>query len=276
MTPKTIRTLSRRRCRRLAIPVALLAYVTAFAATSPSKARAAETTKCALDSTETSAEAISSATDEASRRFHIPPQWIRAVMRTESYGDACAVSGKGAIGLMQIMPATYEELRLKHALGPDPFDPGDNILAGAAYLSEMFERYRAGGFLAAYNAGPQRYEQYLHGRPLPIETINYVAGLASKLGLEELAATQSSLSADISKPSTFVALNKLNSARQIAQNSATSAGATTGESVPHPLFPAQRDDNIFARISPSNDDAIADLSPVHRSAAEIFVARRSQ
>ena len=115
---------------------------------------------------------------------------------------------------MQIMPATYEELRLKHALGPDPFDPGDNILAGAAYLSEMFERYGEGGFLAAYNAGPQRYKEYLKGRPLPAETINYVAGLASKLGLEELAATQSSPSADISKPSTFVALTKLNSARQ--------------------------------------------------------------
>jgi hypothetical protein len=256
--------------------VALLAYVTAFAATTPSKARAAETTKCALDSIETSAEAISSATDEASRRFHIPPQWIRAVMRTESYGDACAVSGKGAIGLMQIMPATYEELRLKHALGPDPFDTGDNILAGAAYLSEMFERYREGGFLAAYNAGPQRYEQYLHGRPLPAETINYVAGLASKLGLEELPATQSSPSADIGKPSTFVALTKLNSARQIAQNSATSAGATTGESVPHPLFPAQRDDKIFARISLSDGGSIARSRVVQHSPADIFVARRSQ
>ncbi|MGJ0453382.1 MAG: lytic transglycosylase domain-containing protein [Methylocystis sp.] len=254
----------------------MLVSVTALATISHSQARASEIAKCARDSIQASAEFVASATDEASRRFHIPPQWIRAVMRTESYGDACAVSGKGAIGLMQIMPATYEELRLKHALGPDPFDPGDNILAGAAYLSEMFERYREGGFLAAYNAGPQRYEQYLHGRPLPIETINYVAGLASKLGLEELAATQSSPSADISKPSTFVALTKLNSARQIAQNSATSAGATTGESVPHPLFPAQRDDNIFARISLSNDDAIADLSPVHRSAAEIFVARRAR
>lgn len=276
MAPKKIRTLSRRHCRRLAIPAALLAYVTAFTATSPSKARAAETTKCALDSTQASTEAVNSATDEASRRFHIPPQWIRAVMRAESYGDACAVSGKGAIGLMQIMPATYKELRHKHALGLDPFDPGDNILAGAAYLSEMFDRYGKGGFLAAYNAGPQRYKEYLKGRPLPAETINYVAGLALKLGLEEFPATQSSPSADISKPSTFVALTKLNFARQIAGNSATSAGTTTGEAVPHPLFPAQRDDKIFARISLSNDDALADLSPVHRSATEIFVARRAR
>ncbi|MBG0794229.1 lytic transglycosylase domain-containing protein [Methylocystis sp. H62] len=254
----------------------MLASMTASAATSHAQARAAQIAKCALNSTQASAEAISSATDEASRRFHIPPQWIRAVMRAESYGDACAVSGKGAIGLMQIMPATYEELRLKHALGPDPFDPGDNILAGAAYLSEVFERYREGGFLAAYNAGPQRYEQYLRGRPLPTETIIYVTGLASKLGLEELAATQSSPSADISKPSTFVALTKLNSTRQIAQNSAASAGATTGESVDHPLFPAQRDDKIFARVSLSDGGSIARLRVVQHSPADIFVDRRAR
>lgn len=276
MAPKKIRTLSRRRCRRLAIPAALLAYVTAFGATSPSKARAAETTKCMLDSTQVSAEAIASATDEASRRFHVPPRWIRAVIRAESYGDACAVSVKGAIGLMQIMPATYEELRLKHALGPDPFNTDDNILAGAAYLSEMFARYGKGGFLAAYNAGPQRYKEYLNGRPLPAETINYVAGLALKLGLEELPATQSSPSADISKPSTFFALTKLNSARQIAQNSATSAGTTTGEAVPHPLFPAQRDDKIFARVSLSDGGSTARLRVVQHSPADIFVARRAR
>jgi hypothetical protein len=276
MAPKNIRTLPRRRCRRLAIPAALLAYVTAFAATSPSKARAAETTKCALDSNETSAEAIASATDEASRRFHIPPQWIRAVMRTESHGDACAVSGKGAIGLMQIMPATYEELRLKHALGPDPFDPGDNILAGAAYLSEMFERYREGGFLAAYNAGPQRYEQYLHGRPLPIETINYVAGLASKLGLEELAATQISVFPGITKSSIFAALTELKPTGEIAEVGAANGESKCGKAAPHSLFPAQRGDKIFARVSLSDNDSIADLRAVHRSPADIFVARRSQ
>lgn len=276
MTPKTIRTHSRRRRRRLAIPVALLAYVTAFAATSPSKTRAAETTKCALDSTETSAEAISSATDEASRRFHIPPQWIRAVMRAESYGDACAVSGKGAIGLMQIMPATYEELRLKHALGPDPFDPGDNILAGAAYLSEMFERYREGGFLAAYNAGPQRYKEYLHGRPLPTETINYVAEITSKLGLDQLPATQISAFPGITKSSVFVALTELKPTGELAEDGAANGESKSGKAVPHSLFPAQRGDKIFARVSLSDGGSIASLRGVHRLSADIFVARRAR
>lgn len=197
-------------------------------------------------------------------------------MRAESYGDACADSVKGAIGPMQIIPATYQELRHKHALGPDPFDPGDNILACAAYLSGMFERYSKSGSLAAHNAGPQRYKVYLLGRPLPAETMNYVAGLASRLGLEELATTQISPSADIRKTSTFVALIKLNSVRQIAENSATSAGTTTGEPSLTLLFLAQRDDNLFAQISFTNDDSIADLRAVHHSPADIFDARSAR
>ncbi|MGJ0511204.1 lytic transglycosylase domain-containing protein [Methylocystis sp.] len=273
MAPNEIRTLSRRNCRRLAIPAALLAYVTAFTATSPSKARAAETTKCALDSTETSAEAIASATDEASRCFHVPPRWLRAVMRAESHGDTCAVSVKGAIGLMQIMPATYEELRLKHALKPDPFNPGDNILAGAAYLSEMFERYGEDGFLAAYNAGPQRYDEYLHGRPLPSETIDYVAQIASKLGLERLPATEISAFHGISKSPIFVALSELKVTEEFTENDSTNSPSKSGKAVLHPLFPAQSDDKIFARISLSNDNSIADLRAVQRSPADIFVAR---
>ena len=276
MAPKEIRALSRRRRRRSAFCTAMLASMTALVAISLSQAHAAEIGECGLSSPQASPEEVAHATDEASRRFHIPPQWIRSVMCAESYGDACAVSVKGAIGLMQIMPATYEELRLKHALGPDPFNPGDNILAGAAYLSEMFERYGEEGFLAAYNAGPHRYEDYLQGRPLPAETISYVGGLAWKLGIEWLPATEISAFPSISKSSIFVALTELNSARQIAQNSATSAGTTTGEAVPHPLFPAQRDDKIFARISLSDGRSIARLRVVQHSPADIFVARRAR
>src|SRR3546814_10072998 len=73
--------------------------------------------------------------------------WIRAVMRVESRGDARAISPKGAIGLMQVMPATWTEMRTRYALGPDPYDPRDNILAGAAYLREMHDRYGSPGFL---------------------------------------------------------------------------------------------------------------------------------
>jgi membrane-bound lytic murein transglycosylase B len=116
---------------------------------------------------------------EASRRFGVPEYWISAVLRVESGGKWQARSQKGAIGLMQIMPRTWIELRDRYGLGADPYDPRDNILAGAAYIRELHDRYGTQGFLAAYNAGPRRYERHLAtGRPLPDETRMYVATLA--------------------------------------------------------------------------------------------------
>ena len=116
---------------------------------------------------------------EAARRFGIPASWIRDVMRVESRGDVRAVSSKGAMGLMQLMPETWAELRLRYGLGSDPFDPRDNILAGAAYLRELHDRFGDAGFLGAYNAGPARYEAFLAtGRPLPEETRAYIDALA--------------------------------------------------------------------------------------------------
>ncbi len=124
---------------------------------------------------------------EASHRFDIPAHLLRAVMNLESGVNVRALSPKGAMGLMQIMPATYATLRARYALGPDPYDPCDNILAGAAYLREMLDRYGAPGFLAAYNAGPRRHEEHLRtGRPLPVETQQYVAMLAPFIGGGEL------------------------------------------------------------------------------------------
>ena len=120
---------------------------------------------------------------EAAQRFSLPILWINAVMGQESGDDVLAISGKGAMGLMQIMPDTWEELRSRHGLGLDPFDPRDNILAGAAYLREMYDRYGSPGFLAAYNAGPKRYEEYLTiARELPVETQLYVANLVPIIG----------------------------------------------------------------------------------------------
>jgi hypothetical protein len=116
---------------------------------------------------------------EASKRFGVPKHWIRAVLHVESGAKPRARSSKGAMGLMQIMPKTWTELRARYGLGADPYDPRDNILAGAAYLRELYDRYGAPGFLAAYNAGPGRYERHLaSGRPLPDETQGYVATLA--------------------------------------------------------------------------------------------------
>ena len=126
-----------------------------------------------------SADPFAALVTEASRRFAVPEHWIRAVMRVESGEKSRARSRKGAAGLMQIMPRTWAELRARHGLGVDPYDPHDNILAGAAYIRELHDRYGTPGFLAAYNAGPGRYERHLAtGRPLPAETQAYVAKLA--------------------------------------------------------------------------------------------------
>ncbi|WP_086653364.1 lytic transglycosylase domain-containing protein [Acetobacter malorum] len=125
---------------------------------------------------------------QAAKRFAIPDTWIRAVMQQESGGKqylngGLTTSGAGAMGLMQLMPATYADMQSQYGLGGDPYNPKDNILAGAAYIRLMYDRYGAPGFLAAYNAGPDRVDDYLNnGRHLPDETVNYVAAITPHLG----------------------------------------------------------------------------------------------
>lgn len=147
---------------------------------------------------------------EASLRFRIPEHWIYAVIRIESAGRTRAVSSAGAMGLMQLMPATWARQRARFALGSDPFDPRDNIHAGTSYLREMYDRFGAPGFLAAYNAGPGRYEAWLTGRrALPLETRRYVArvapllqgeGLLSTAGMEPASTLGVALSASADPP----------------------------------------------------------------------------
>ncbi|WP_061023413.1 lytic transglycosylase domain-containing protein [Bradyrhizobium sp. CCH5-F6] len=123
---------------------------------------------------------------EAAQRFAISERWIRAVMKIESGGERRATSPRGALGLMQLMPGTWVELSARYRLGLDPFDARDNILAGAAYLKELQDRFGSAGFLAAYHAGPARYEQHLAtGRPLPPETTAYVAAVTPLLDNEQ-------------------------------------------------------------------------------------------
>ncbi len=134
---------------------------------------------------------------DAARRFGIPPAWIRAVMAMESGGERGARSPKGALGLMQLMPETWAELRARYGLGHDPFDPHDNILAGAAFMRELHDRYGSPGFLAAYNAGPGRYEDYRdRNRPLPAETITYVTALAPLVGDGPIATPVATAASD--------------------------------------------------------------------------------
>lgn len=121
---------------------------------------------------------------EASLRFGVPEAWIRRVMRAESGGRTVLkgrpiTSRAGAMGLMQLMPGTWREMRAAYRLGFDPHDPRDNILAGTAYLRAMYDRFGYPGLFAAYNAGPARYARHLAtGGRLPTETVAYVAVVA--------------------------------------------------------------------------------------------------
>ncbi|WP_341724063.1 lytic transglycosylase domain-containing protein [Pseudoxanthomonas putridarboris] len=127
---------------------------------------------------------------EASQRYAVPEPWVRAVMRAESAGcthlnGRPIVSHAGAMGLMQIMPATWAELRRRHGFGDDPHDPRENILAGAAYLREMADRFGVPGAFAAYHAGPGRYTAHvLHAAPLPMETRRYLVQVSAAAGLD--------------------------------------------------------------------------------------------
>lgn len=125
---------------------------------------------------------------EASQRFSIPQSWIYAVIKAESGGmtrlDGRPITSRaGAMGLMQLMPRTYTEMRARHGLGPDPHDPRDNILAGTAYLRATYDRFGFPGLFAAYNAGPERYDDYVkRGRPLPAETVAYLEKIKASGG----------------------------------------------------------------------------------------------
>ena len=124
---------------------------------------------------------------EASQRFDVPEAWVRAVIVQESGGrlfhnGQLVTSGPGAMGLMQLMPPTYDEMRSAYNLGDDAYEPHDNIMAGTAYIRQLYDVYGSPGFLAAYNAGPGRLEDFLtRNRTLPRETRNYVASIGRRI-----------------------------------------------------------------------------------------------
>lgn len=118
--------------------------------------------------------------EQASSRFGIPTSWIERVIRAESRGlrmlnGRPIRSRAGAMGLMQLMPATWRDMRARLSLGSDPDDPRDNILAGTFFLRLMYDRFGYPGLFGAYNAGPGAYADYLAGqRRLPGETVAYL------------------------------------------------------------------------------------------------------
>jgi soluble lytic murein transglycosylase-like protein len=164
---------------------------------------------------------------EASARFAIPESWIRQVIRSESGGRTMLggrpiTSSAGAMGLMQLMPPTWAEMRSKYRLGSDPHDPRDNILAGTAYLRTMYDRFGYPGLFAAYNAGPGRYQEHLAGgRPLPAETLAYLAGIEPGY-----AGRSPGLSTVAGGPDLFVRLPTRSSPGSVPASSAPAAPGT--------------------------------------------------
>ena len=107
---------------------------------------------------------------DASKEFGVDSRLLKAMIKAESDFDPRAVSKKGAMGLMQIMPENFKMLNLKN-----PFDPWENIKAGARYFKKLHERFngKLALTLAAYNAGPTAVDRYKSIPPFQ-ETEEYV------------------------------------------------------------------------------------------------------
>lgn len=154
-------------------------------------------------------------------RFGVPAAWIERVMRAESGGRTSLagrpiVSRAGAMGLMQLMPGTWAEMRSQLGLGFDPHRPRDNILAGTLYLRLMYDRFGYPGLFGAYNAGPARYAAHVaRGRALPLETRLYMATVEGNVR-SSVPATRASLAVAPVRQSLFFALGE----RQAAGNTA--------------------------------------------------------
>ncbi len=123
------------------------------------------------------AEQLDKLIEESSKLESVPADLIRAVISQESGGRPCAISSKGAQGLMQLMPATAMQFGVK-----DPFDPKQNVGAGVKLLKQLLAKYNGDVklTLAAYNAGSGRVDSE-GGVPQIPETTNYVVDVISKL-----------------------------------------------------------------------------------------------
>jgi hypothetical protein len=153
------------------------------------------------------------------------------------------------------MPETWTDLRLRYGLGANPYDPHDNILAGAAYLRELHDRYGTQGFLAAYNAGPARYEEHLAtGQPLPAETQDYLALLTPLIG--ESSIGNGMIVAAVARPWTesplFAAHTESISAKSQASSDPHDASPSIGDSAADWTTLAPQSEGLFVTIPRRN------------------------
>jgi len=139
-----------------------------------------------------------------SGRHHLDPDLVNSVIHAESGFNPRAVSPKGAQGLMQLMPGTANQLGVTN-----PFDPQANVEGGSRYLRNLMEHYHfdMAKALAAYNAGPQRVEQY-HGVPPYYETRAYVTRVIRDFNRKKLAEQQAARPVSRSKSQTAAAASR--------------------------------------------------------------------
>jgi soluble lytic murein transglycosylase-like protein len=170
--------------------------------------------------------------NEASDRYRLDPDLVNSVINAESGFNVKAVSPKGARGLMQLMPGTAAELGV-----PNAFDPQANIDGGARYLRELLERYNFDlvKALAAYNAGPQRVEQF-GGVPPYYETRAYVARIVRDFNKKKTAQQ---------KPTPSTASNKTSS----GSPTKTSAAASTQKVASNKAAPRPRSSSDASQSS---------------------------
>jgi Transglycosylase SLT domain len=178
--------------------------------------------------------------NSASAAYHLDPDLVNSVIHAESGFNARAISPKGAQGLMQLMPSTANELGVNNA-----FNPQQNVGGGSRYLRELLERYNFDlvKALAAYNAGPERVDQY-HGVPPFRETRAYVARIIKdynrKVAAQEKAeararkqaASQSPKPAPAKKPAANSATAHKQPAKSAPQLAAGSSNASSSSPVP--------------------------------------------
>ena len=177
-----------------------------------------------------SGPAIDQVVNEASATYHLDPDLVNSVIHAESGFNSHAVSPKGARGLMQLMPNTATQLGVS-----DAFDPQDNVTGGSRYLRELLERYNFDlvKALAAYNAGPQRVEQY-KGVPPFRETHDYVARIVHdynrKKDAQEKEAKQTQALTKASTPAKFAASSKASVSSKASGPAKPAASAVAAES----------------------------------------------
>lgn len=178
------------------------------------------------------ANACANYASEAANRSGLPIDIVLRVMMAESGGNPRIVSSKGAIGCMQIMPATWSYLTGRYRLGANPFDARMNMIGGAMYLAELGSRYGWPGAFSAYNAGPGRYQRYVqNGVPLPAETIAYAVRLRGNVDPRPAVA----LAPRWQEASLFLARTPLEEVPEQPAHIAPSAAAKVGRA--NPLFP---------------------------------------